>query len=70
MSGPGAWYWQGAVFAANMNTKEMRARYPERSGEGSRDDSYRGYSIDTAHFDNDIYEGIQVESRCFVSLFE
>jgi hypothetical protein len=41
----------------NLNNKEIRGKYPEKSGEGNKDDSYRGYSIDLGHFDNDHTEG-------------
>ncbi|RNA01315.1 Integrin alpha pat [Brachionus plicatilis] len=53
ITGPGAWYWQGM---------EIRHKYPSRSGEGKNDDSYRGYALDIAHFDNDIYEDMVVSS--------
>lgn len=41
----------------NLNNKEIRGKYPEKSGEGNKDDSYRGYSIDLGHFDGDFNEG-------------
>lgn len=62
ITGPGAWYWQGMVFSINMYNKEIRHRFPSRSGEGKHDDSYRGYAIDTGHFDNDIFEDILVSA--------
>lgn len=45
------------IFSINLQNKDIRNRYPEKSGEGSNDDSYRGYSIDTGHFDDDSFEG-------------
>lgn len=62
ISGPGAWYWQGMIFSVNLYNKDIRNRYPDKSGEGNNDDSYRGYAIDIAHFDNDIYEDVVVSS--------
>ena len=62
ISGPGAWYWQGMVFSINLFNKEIRHRYPARSGEGKHDDSYRGYAIDTGHFDNDVFEDILISA--------
>lgn len=38
--------------------KDIKHRYPEKSGEGSSDDSYRGYSVDVGHFNDDVFEGI------------
>ena len=46
------------VFSINLYNKDIKYRYPEKSGEGNSDDSYRGYSLDTGHFDDDIFEGI------------
>ena len=46
----------------NLNNKEIRGKYPEKSGEGNKDDSYRGYSIDLGHFDTDNTEDIVVSS--------
>jgi integrin alpha 8 len=60
LSGPGAWYWQGMIFSLNLTTKEIKNRYPEKSGEGNEDDSYRGYSLDIGQFDNDSFEGILI----------
>ncbi|CAF0823367.1 unnamed protein product [Brachionus calyciflorus] len=62
LTGPGAWYWQGMVFSINLYNKDIRHKYPMRSGEGNNDDSYRGYAIDIGHFDNDIYEDVVVSS--------
>lgn len=62
ISGPGAWYWQGMIFSINLFNKDIKNRYPDKSGEGNQDDSYRGYSIDIGHFDNDIYEDIVVSA--------
>ena len=50
------------IFSINLLNKDIKNKYPERSGEGNNDDSYRGYSIDVAHFDNDIYEDLIVSS--------
>jgi hypothetical protein len=46
------------IFSINLLNKEIKHRYPEKSGEGSSDDSYRGYSVDVGHFDDDVFEGI------------
>ena len=46
------------IFSLNLTTKEIKNRYPEKSGEGNEDDSYRGYSLDIGRFDNDSFEGI------------
>ena len=53
------------VFSINLYNKDIKYRYPEKSGEGNNDDSYRGYSLDTGHFDDDIFEGII--NFCFFS---
>jgi hypothetical protein len=57
ISGPGAWYWQGILFSMSLYNKEIKHKYPDKSGEGNQDDSYRGYAIDVGHFDNDVFEG-------------
>lgn len=62
LSGPGAWYWQGMIFSINLTNKEIRNKYPERSGEGSEDDSYRGYAVDIGYFDNDSLEDTVVSA--------
>jgi len=63
MGAPGAWYWQGMIFSINMHNKKITHKFPEKSAsEGNYDDSYRGYSIDVAHFDTDIYEDSIVSS--------
>ena len=63
LSGPGAWYWQGMVFAISLANKEILGRYPERSGAGSTDDAYKGYAIATAgHLDVDAHEDLLVSS--------
>jgi hypothetical protein len=48
---------KGMVSSINLFNKDIKHRFPERSGEGSTDDSYRGYAIDVGHFDDDIFEG-------------
>lgn len=48
------------IFSLNLTTKEVKHRFPEKSGEGNEDDSYRGYALDIGHFDNDKYEGKNV----------
>ena len=50
------------VFSISIYNKEIRHKYPSRSGQGKNDDSYRGYALDIGHFDNDIYEDIVVSS--------
>ena len=53
------------IFSINLFNKDIKNRYPDKSGEGNQDDSYRGYSIDIGHFDNDIYEGMNIIFRLF-----
>jgi hypothetical protein len=50
------------IFSINLFNKDVKNRFPDKSGEGNQDDSYRGYSLDTGHFDNDIYEDIVVSA--------
>jgi hypothetical protein len=45
------------VFSINLYNKDIRYRFPDKSGEGNFVDSYRGYSLDTGHFDDDTFEG-------------
>ena len=45
------------LFSINLLNKEIKSRYPEKIGDGSLVDSYRGYSIDIGYFDQDTYEG-------------
>lgn len=45
------------VSSINLFNKDIKHRYPEKSGEGSHDDSYRGYATDVGYFDDDIFEG-------------
>ena len=62
VAAPGAWYWQGMIFSISQLNKQIKHKYPEKSAEGNFDDSYRGYSIDLANFDNDVYEDLIVSS--------
>ena len=63
ITAPGAWYWQGMIFSINTFNKQIRHKFPEKSvADGNYDDSYRGYSLDVAHFDDDIYEDLIVSS--------
>jgi hypothetical protein len=62
LTGPGAWYWQGMIYGINLNNKDIKNRYPDRSGEGNNDDSYKGYAIDLGHFDDDFHEDFVVSS--------
>jgi integrin alpha 8 len=62
ISAPGAWYWQGMMFSVNLNNKHVKSKYPERSGQGKFDDSYRGYALDLGYFDSDSYQDIIVSS--------
>ena len=45
------------VFSLNLTNKEIKSKYPDKSGEGTEDDSYRGYAVDMGFFDNDSFEG-------------
>jgi hypothetical protein len=57
LSGPGAWYWQGMIFSVNLTNKDIKHKYPEKSGEGRDDNIYRGYAVDVGFFDGDSVEG-------------
>lgn len=52
-----AFFLKGMIFSINLFNKDIKNRFPDKSGEGNQDDSYRGYALDTGHFDNDVYEG-------------
>ena len=60
LSGPGAWYWQGMIFSIDLDNKDIRHKYPEKSGQGNEDDSYRGYSLGIGLFDDDNVEDLVV----------
>jgi len=42
--------------------QDVQHRFPDKSAESRFDDSYRGYALDTGHFDNDIYEDVIVSA--------
>ena len=50
------------IFSIDLNNKDIKHRYPEKSGQGNEDDSYRGYSIAVGHFDDDDIEDIVVSA--------
>ncbi len=45
------------VFALNLTNKDIKHKYPDKSGEGRDDNTYRGYAVDVGFFDGDAIEG-------------